>query len=1064
MAQDEDQHVEGIETPEPLPGEARRRRRWRAPLAGVLALAAAAGGGIWILREDIADNVIAGKLDSLGLPARYEVVSIGPSEQVIRNLSIGDPAKPDLTIEEIRVRTRLNWGIPGIGRITLVRPRLYGTLHGNRPSFGTLDKVLFTGSKEPFAMPDYDLKIVDGRGLIDSDRGRIGVRIEGQGPLRDGFAGELAAVAPSLTMAGCKTGKASLYGKISIASERPRFAGPLRFARLACAEQDLALANAAAKIDFTFDKALDGGKGSIGLTAGQGHYASNRFDGASGKAQVSYRKETLNSRYDLAVRGLATPQARMASLAIDGRVRSNAGIERLDVESELSGKGLALGVQLDRSLADAARSGEGTFLGPIARQVRGALQRETRGSTVEASLILRHSPEGMSLVVSRGSVRGGSGKALLTLSRVQAMFSEGAPRLTGNFATGGQGLPSIAGRMEAGANGGLSMHVEMPEYRAGDTRLAVPALDLVQSSNGSFGFSGSARLTGALPGGRADNLILPIDGDWAANGDLTVWPRCTTIGFDRLAFANLTIDKRNLQVCPAAGGPIVRSRSGRFEVAAGVPALDLAGHLGETPIRLASGPIGYARKGSNPGAVSAKALDVELGPADSASKFRITHLDALVGKDIGGTFDEADIALYAVPLDLHQTAGDWRYADGVLTIDKARFTLVDREKVARFEPVVARDATLRLADSVITAEAVMREPRSDREVVRADIVHNLMDASGHADLKVDGITFDKTLQADTLSHLALGVVSNLEGSVHGTGRIDWNEKGVTSHGRFATDGVDFAAAFGPVKGLSGEVRFTDLLGLVTAPDQKLKIASINPGIEVNDGVLSFEMKPDYLLVVNGARWPFMDGTLTLEPARMRIGVAETRNYTLKVSGLDAATFVQHLELSNINATGVFDGELPLVFDEDGGRIENGYLKSREPGGNVSYIGALTYKDLSAMGNFAFNALRSVDYKSMEIGLGGSLSGEIVTRISFDGLSQGSGAKSNFLTRQVAKLPIRFILNIKAPFFSLFGSMRSLYDPTYLTDPRTLGLIDRDGKVRPRPPSIAIQPPVSENNP
>jgi hypothetical protein len=622
--------------------------------------------------------------------------------------------------------------------------------------------------------------------------------------------------------------------------------------------------------------------------------------------------------------------------------------------------------------------------------------------------------------------------------------------------------------MESGRDGRLEMHVTMPAYSAGESRVALPKLTLVQGSDGALSFSGKASLTGAFPGGQAENLVLPLIGHWGTKGDLAIWPRCAPIAFDRLQVANLTLDKRSLSVCPAKGRPVVHGQVDSLHVAAGVSALDLSGHLGETPIRIASGPLGFTFNGTDPGLFTAKALKVDLGPEDGASHFQIADLDARVGADTAGTFDGADMGLYAVPLDLHRTAGNWRYADGVLTVDAASFTVVDREAVARFRPMVARDATLRLADNVIAAQAVIREPESGRAVVRADIVHDLTSATGHADLTADGIRFDDGMQADTLSALALGVVSNLQGTVHGTGRIDWNEQGVTSHGRLMTDNVDFAAPFGPVKGLSGQVVFTDLLGLVTAPDQRLKIASVNPGIEVTDGVLSFEMKPDYYLQINGATWPFMGGTLTLEPAHMKIGVAETRYYTLKVDGLDATSFVRHLDMKNLSASGVFDGRLPLIFDENGGRIEDGHLVSRPPGGNVAYVGELTYKDLSAMGNFAFDTLKSVDYERMEISLGGELAGEIITRVSFTGLGQGIGAKQNFLTRQVAKLPIRFVLNIKAPFFSLFAPLRSLYDPNYVTDPRTLGFLGLDGIPRGRlqkaSTAAAIQPPVSEKNP
>ena len=344
--------------------------------------------------------------------------------------------------------------------------------------------------------------------------------------------------------------------------------------------------------------------------------------------------------------------------------------------------------------------------------------------------------------------------------------------------------------------------------------------------------------------------------------------------------------------------------------------------------------------------------------------------------------------------------------------------------------------------------------------------HDLSTGRGQADLAVDGVTFDKQLQPDTLTRLALGVIANALGMLRGEGRIDWSPAKVTSSGRFTTDSLDFAAAFGPVRGASGTIVFTDLLGLVTAPDQRLRIASVNPGIEVADGELSYALRPGMVLAVNGARWPFMGGALTLQPTQMVLGAAETRHFTLTVEALDAAKLVQQLELANVNASGVFDGKLPLVFDQNGGRVVGGVLMSRPPGGNVSYIGELTYKDLSAMGNFAFDALRSVDYRRMQIDLDGALQGEIVTRVAFEGLSQGAGAKRNFVTQRIAKLPIRFQVNIRAPFFGLFGSFRSLYDPSFVTDPRTLGLVGPNGKPL-RPAQIrpsGIQPPVSEKTP
>ncbi|PEQ13436.1 C4-dicarboxylate ABC transporter [Novosphingobium sp. PC22D] len=1031
---------------------------------------------LWIQRERIADDYISQQLESMGLPATYDIAEIGPDRQVVRNLVVGNPERPDLTIEEIVLNTRIGFGLPGIGRITLVKPRLYGSFRDGAASFGSLDAVLKGGGDEPFRMPDLDLGIVDGRALIETDYGRVGLKLDGEGGLRGGFEGELAAVAPALAQGECRTGRTTLYGKVSVSREKPRFAGPLRIDGARCPQLPLRLGRTVLDADLVVDKSLDGLEGKLGLVAGPVAYGPNRVEGTQGTVAFSYRAGALNARYDLVAPGVASPQARLSRLAVQGRLRTLDGVSRLEIESDVQGSGVAGGEALFDALASVVEAGKGTLLVPVTAQVRSALDRESRGSEFDGSLILRKTEEGTTLVVPRANLRGGSGATLLAVSRFQMLVGAdgGLPRLAGNFATGGVGLPAVSGRMERNDDDRLVLRVRMPEYAAGDARLALPSLTVVQARDGAFALKGEARLSGRLPGGSARDLVLPIDGRIADDGSYAFWRKCVEVRFDQLTVANLTLDRQRLPLCPPRGRAIVSGGGGPLRVAAGTSGLNLSGRLGGTPIRIASGPVGMAW----PGALTARALEVALGPAATASHFRIADLRARLGDDIAGTFERSDVTLAAVPLDILEAAGTWRYADGVLTLGEGSFRLEDREQVDRFKPLIARDASLRLADNRIDAEALLREPQSDRQVVRATIRHDLATGTGHADLDVPGVVFDAALQPDTLTYLALGVIANAEGAVSGRGRIDWNEQAVTSRGRFSTDRLDFAAAFGPVKGLAGTVEFSDLLGLVTPPGQTLRVASVNPGIEVNDGIVKFGLRPGHVVAVEGADWPFFGGTLHLEPVTMTIGAEETRRYVLVISGLDAARFIERMELANLSASGTFDGRMPLVFDKDGGRIEGGALESREPGGNVSYVGELTYKDLSTMANFAFDTLRSLDYRRMEIGMDGALEGEILTRVKIFGVRQGEGARKNFLTRRIGKLPIQFNVNLRAPFFQLVSSFKSLYDPSYIRDPRTLGLIGEDGEPRnpaasppnpggtanPAAPQPTIQPPESEDMP
>jgi hypothetical protein len=978
---------------------------------------------------------------------------------------IGDPASPDMTVERAEIEIEPALGLPTLGKVTLVRPRLYGTYRQARLSLGELDKILFARREGPKGLPDLDLVLIDGRARLDSDFGAIGLKADGAGNLRGGFAGTLAAVAPQLAANGCKAQQASVYGKVTVSAAQPRFEGPVRLAALDCGRDGPSLRQAHVRLVARLGEAFDRLDGTYALDSGEIGWQGLRLASSDGAGDYTFARGDLIASYKLRGKALDAYGIIANELALEGQVRSSDQLASFAADGMLGAKGIRPGKGMDGALAGLERSGQGTLVAPVARQLRGALAREAPDSTFSAGYQLRQTGQLTTMNLPGALWRGGSGAHLLALSRVSATLgAKGGPRLAGNLSTGGAGLPRIEGRFERrGASGGVAQ-LSLAEYRAGTTRLALPELRLVQLANGAVGFAGRMQISGDLPGGRVDGLVLPIDGNWTERGGLAALRRCTPVGFDRFRIADLTLAGQSLTLCPGRDGAILKSDRRGTRMSAGTAGLALSGTLGSTAIRLNSGSVGLAW----PGALAAREVDVSLGPVAEPTTLKIAQLNAMLGKEVDGTFAGTELKLAAVPLDVYDAAGKWHFAGGDLVISGASLWVKDRERDARFYPMQARDAALQLHSTTFTAQALLREPASDRVVTDVRIEHDLDTARGHADLAVPGIVFDNRLQPDNLTYFTKGVVALAKGTVSGTGRIDWDARGVTSTGRFSTEGLDFAALFGPVKGVRGTVHFNDLLGLVTAPNQHLSLASVNPGIEVKDGDVSFQLAAGQILEVNGAEWPFIDGRLYLLPTRMKLGTADVRRFTLRVDGANAAKFVQQMDLSNIAARGTFDGTLPLIFDQNGGRIENGLLVSRPPGGNISYVGELTYKDLSAMGNFAFQALRSLDFKRMEVGLDGNIDGDIVTSMRIDGVSQGQGAKRNFITSRFAGLPIRFNINIRAPFMDLLGSFKSFYDASYLRDPRDMGLIDAQGerKAPPAPdqgPAVPAPPPPARKN-
>jgi len=157
---------------------------------------------------------------------------------------------------------------------------------------------------------------------------------------------------------------------------------------------------------------------------------------------------------------------------------------------------------------------------------------------------------------------------------------------------------------------------------------------------------------------------------------------------------------------------------------------------------------------------------------------------------------------------------------------------------------------------------------------------------------------------------------------------------------------------------------------------------------------------------------------------------------------------------------VFDGTLPVEFDGLGGRIVNGRIDSRGGGGTLAYVGELSNRNLGTIANFAFGALRSLKYDDLTIILNGDLDGEMVTDIRFGGVGQGEGATRNFLTNQVARLPLIFNVKITAPFRQLLTSAKGFYDPSLLIE-QNLPALMRAQEEAEKAKITPVQPPESE---
>ncbi|MEP2102178.1 YdbH domain-containing protein [Parasphingorhabdus sp.] len=988
---------------------------------------------IWFSRISIADNFVRSELGKLGIEASYEIEDIGFRKQIIRNLVIGDPNNPDLAADLVEIGNSLGTEGAGINWVRARRVKVYGRLQDGKLSFGALDKFSDPEDDSPLALPDISLTLEKAQLRIDSDYGPIGLALNGSGNLHNGFKGELAALSEQLNLGGCAISKPSYFGEIAIGDRKPRLNGPLRLPAVKCPDMDMAVQDVGIQLAMELGQSFTSWSGDAGISSGALTYADYSAEKIESTIAFTGDLDRSSGNIDLTTNGVKSPYGRADIGQVSGPFQIGYGDDPMTARFEGAPeiRSARISNSLLRQTAGLASSTDGTPVGPIAEKLVTAMREAGRALNMSSDVRFDMGATGTKLAINELNARSRSGGEMALDNPILLTFIGDDVKMLaeGDLQINGGGFPDARIDLNDGSlSRGFSGNVQMAAYQAGSAKLNIPSLNFLPSSRGGTNFDGRLILSGPLADGQVTGLQVPISGSFDGRGGFSVFRKCVDLQFASLRTASFIAGPTRTRLCPEGNRAIVSSNGGRINVAARAPSFDLTGTVDGTPLSLSSGAVGISlAKG-----MRAQDVSLRMGTADSMTKFDMALLSAAFGRNITGKISDANGQIASVPLLLENVEGDWRYVDGEFLVD-AKLRVRDEEQVERFRPLISDDVKLKFAEGRIVADGMLREPTTLRQVATINMVHTLDNSTGQALLDVGSLTFDDALQPEMLTPLTLGVIANVNGVVTGSGQINWDDKsdGIRSTGAFRTKSINLAAAFGPVTGLAGEIKFSDLLGLETEAGQLVRMAEVNPGVAAFNGQLFYRLLPDYKMEVEGGQWPFAGGMLYLEPTILDLGEEAERRLEFTVVGVDAAQFLTQFDFENMTATGVFDGKLPMVFDQDGGRIAGGYLVARKGGGSLSYIGELTYEDMGTFANFAFNALKSLKYDQLTIGMDGAIDGEIITEVKFAGLQQGDSASKNFFTKQIAKIPLEFNVRIQAPFMQLMSSAKAFYEPEIL---------------------------------
>jgi hypothetical protein len=984
---------------------------------------------VWIERRPIATHFLKGEFERRGVTATYHLDRVGLRTQEVHDLVIGDPKRPDLVARHAIIQMRLKWnGSFEVYRVYARGVRLRGRLVHGKVSWGQIDKLLPPPSNKPFELPNFALDVRDSTIALATPFGPVGIALEGNGMLSGGFKGRAAVNSPRLVPGRCAAINLRTNVAVSVVARRPQIDGPVTLDSFACPASRLAVVtprfDAKASFNESFTSIDGSGRMAIStMTAGANGLAA--FVG-----ELTYKGPLSDVRGGVK---LSAQRSRMGTIYAD-RTRLNGGYA-LGIRSgtfAMTGDFAADSATLDPSmiagvtqpLAAAAK----TPIGPVASAIGRAISGTARNFNSSGAIRIVNFPGGGAARITSADIKGPNGAHARVFggSGVTYYWPSGGLRIDGDIQMTGGGLPNARVTLrQPRAGAPMSGVADIGAYAVNGTRLALTPIRFGPGPGGSTALSTVAQLDGPFPDGRVRALRLPITGQIGRGGSFAFGTSCAVVSFNYLKSGGLQLGPTRLPICPIgpamvakrAGGPVLASARFRGPV--------LNGRLGSSPFHL--GAAGGQIVGKQ---FSLTALGLRMGKPTSPIVFDASHLSGtFVGAGVRGKFGGAKATIGNVPLLLGDASGSWLVHHGDLSVDSA-LTVSDRgDPNPRFYPLKSDDVHFTMAGDYIRATAALRHPSSGNLVTNVAIEHRLSTGAGHADLDVPGLTFGPNFQPDEITRLTEGVVALVNGTIAGRGRIDWSATGhVTSTGDFSTANLDLAAPFGPVTGMSGTVHFSDLLGLQTPPGQVVNVKSINPGILVENGVITYQLLPHQLVKIERGEWPFMGGRLILHETVLNFAHPTAKRLTFEVVGFDAKQFVDTLGFAGLDVTGTFDGVLPMIFDENGGRIVGGRLDSRPPGGEFKYTG--TKPKAGMMAGAVFELLKDLKYRSMIVRLDGDLAGEFATRITIDqvALGTGGGLAGKLIRGAFRKVPLKLNLNISGPFRALIQMAKAFKDP------------------------------------
>ena len=444
-------------------------------------------------------------------------------------------------------------------------------------------------------------------------------------------------------------------------------------------------------------------------------------------------------------------------------------------------------------------------------------------------------------------------------------------------------------------------------------------------------------------------------------------PGCFDFNAVTIRHDGLTLRPQPFKLCPPAdGGPMVTARLED----GGLKRIESVATLGSAEI-VADGALPYPITGTLPRVDGNAAYD----PARDTWWLRF--------ETTGGTLrvEGPDLAVADVQTQ-GEIAGKGAHLVGI-RIPKVAFKIVDHQRPQRIAPVAVAAKT-DLSGREVKFEGTLSLPGSLQANVEAR--HRFDNKRGSAQFKIPGWTFaEDGRQPHAAFPILRGVVTGVSGSITAEGRADWTDSRESSSGRITLDNLSFATTSADIAGITGQVRFSDLITMRAEGQQIFTIAFVDAGVPLVNGEARLRFPGDLTMHLDSLTWPFAGGTIGASNIKIPLDELPS-SLSVDMDGLDASSLVGLMDVPDLEARGTLTGRVPVIFKDGEPFIEQARIRSIG-GGSIRYRAQGAAEALRQSGSSAeilADALANFQFTDINMTLDGPLNGEIKARAEIKG--------------------------------------------------------------------------------